>query len=196
MANNCCTDIWIRGDRECIDKIWNELETIKSSHYPHFIPERALLDHLGLDEQKNVCCRGTIDYMERSGDEEITLSQDDAWVPNLGAITMFCDELTPENVGITYLAIEPGCDIFMTDEAHYEGKWLLDVWELDGVPDCFEGLDYEFLSSNDLKSLLEKALGYKRKFSLKSLVKFALNRWCENMSINQIEYVEGCEFAG
>ena len=192
MANCCCTDLWIRGDHESINKIWNELQIIEANHSPHIIPERALLDHVGIDA-KTVCCRGDIAYMDRQGDE-IKLSQDDAWSPNLGAISMFCDKIAPESVGITYLAIEPGCDIFMTDDADYEDKWLLDLWDTEGLPDCFDGMDYEFMSDDDLKSLLERALGYKRKFSLRRLVKSALNRWCENMSINQIEYVDSCEF--
>ena len=198
MPNWCSTTYTLTGERKDILKVWNTLDEIEekakietdfgSSWLGH------ILDYLGMPEKAilsgPIRCRGNISYRDIQTDDssgEITIETETAWSVMPVPFKMLVERVAPD-VEIVYQAIEPGCEIYLTNDRTVEGTYLLDVWDSDDLPPNLAEMDYEFIDASDLKAELEKALGTEDE--LPKLIAKAGQLYGEKLSINQFSFCD------
>lgn len=99
----------------------------------------------------DIRCRGTIDYVEYTDDEELTMETSSAWSPAIAMWELINDELGLD-LSIVYTAEEPGCELYWTNDSAVEGTWMYDT---DGMSDfevseeVVKEVFHEFINSHD-----------------------------------------------
>lgn len=114
MANWCSTSYVIEGDKEI-------LETIKRAFDNHPVKEKSsenwegnILAALGINCEKS-SIRGFVDYYSDIDDETFHFACEEAWCR-----TDFAELLLSKfpSISIYWMAEEPGCEIYMTNDAY------------------------------------------------------------------------------
>ena len=180
MANTCDTSYKVIGSPKAVKKLWNtlqEMEVNSKNIYLYELAERYGIDY----KKKGISVRGFIywaEFEEKESDDYCLLSFDTetAW----SACDLFFDELNKAlggELSISYLEIEPGCDIYFV---HDECGWFPEECCVSSSGEPFEE------SCGDVFST----------------VKDAINEWCTKMSIEQgertdaemLEYISEYEY--
>lgn len=194
MPNWCSTQFTISGDSKELNVLYQafndaqEKASIETSFGKTWLGH--LLSFLGMSEEQiingPVRCRGDVSYLAMDGDT-LMIDTETAWAPMVQPIVMMCEKYAP-NADIKFVAMEPGCSIYESNDPDVAGKYLLEIWG--GEEDMPENLVQacsDFQDREKLKEILEEALGYPK--GITSLIRDATAKW-DNMFINLIEYVE------
>ena len=75
----------------------------------------------------NIRCRGSITDMYYDGNY-INISTETAWGPMMKMWQMLIDKYLPD-AWIWYTAEECGCELYITNDPYYIGKYYIDLWE-------------------------------------------------------------------
>lgn len=147
MPNWCITNITIAGQADDIKKlykdIWEATSMVRSGSDFGKDWEGNILAYFGIDHNDEIRCRGYITDLDVNVEEHgdatetgcITISQEDAWSPNVGYIKLIIDKKYPSlNDGISFIAEEPGCELYVKFGDYYKDKAFVDL--------CING-DYE-----------------------------------------------------
>lgn len=182
MPNWCYTQVEINGDSKeiaCLDEHFNkarEHEGTKSDFGDMWLGN--IVEYLGQD-YNSVPCRGSIINYTYDNDS-IMLSTETAWAPMMQPILMLTNKYAP-NAKITYMAEEPGCEIFLTNDEYYLHKFRVDFF--DGE---LEDPGPEPFTRDELKEWLEEIL--KTKDGLSNLVRTAKDTY--DLYVNEYEYCD------
>ena len=162
MANICFVSVKLKGPKNQIEKLNNELQTAAANPYYEKNWLGNLWMHLG-HTFKDVMdgtygsCRGTIYDISLTKPNEITIEMDCAWQPHLKPIKDFVATYAPK-VTIEFEAEEPGCELFVTSDTNIK---TVRVDLLDDIPEDenwildWEGIHYK----SDLQKTLSDILG-------------------------------------
>ena len=196
MPNWCSTQVTINSSKEEITSIKNviekiqELNLVKNSWGGTWLG--LFLHHLGEydeDSQQASCsCRGSV-YISDADEDTIVLDVESAWSPHVGPIVKLCEKYAP-NAEIMYMAIEPGCCIYISNDPTVVGQYLLDVWDSYELPESLSGEDYDFLDEIELRDTLIEALDGCEQNSTKQLIEEAHEKYGNKLSINQFQHAD------
>lgn len=189
MANRCWTSIRITGPKDQLDRldsVYKKAEACESTSFPS---HTSLMKAAGISEEKidGTFRRGATIYYDYDG-VEIRLDQDDAWEPCFDPLLAVISKLDCKDVEINYLALEPGGGLFETNDDDYIGKYLVDAWNTEEIPDSFKKYDYDFISADELKHALDEWKIPSNKVSLDQHLSAFLFEFGDYVSINKIEY--------
>ena len=140
MANWCSTHITLNCNNEDDAKFvfknienWISYTNVKNSWGNNWLGN--VLVNSGLYTTKDLNtpniprCRGEIAYLDISVDQVI-IETETAWTPMLQMWREICDNLFPEKVNeIIYMAEEPGCELYFTNDPAEDDNWVLDTLE-------------------------------------------------------------------
>jgi len=165
MANNCATDYQIEGEKSQIEFVYGEFKKLLDTPRTCIKDGKTVnlcRDWLGYvvtdilkKKVEEVPCRGTFDIVEEvselpGGNYGFKLFTDTAWC----ACSDLFERLGKQfNLDVYFLEIEPGCDIFYTNDA--EGHAFPQRYYLDSD---IEGEEY-FESFEDLANRVEEITG-------------------------------------
>ena len=159
----------------------------------------SILFHAGLatvngDEFNTAyeCC-GSVCGIERTG-KVLKIDTDTAWHPMNEMWTAIFQQLnlTPQ---CRYVATEPECGIFVSNDPDLYGHYIVDVWDADKTIrqtmwEIFGDSDYVIADEMDLVLFLRRALN-SQNVDLNALLKqFTESDISDNLSINLIEESE------
>lgn len=159
MPNWCSTSYTIDGDKKQLKKLYNVLLAAEDPAFKVFsdfdywlgnIP--ILLGENPLDDKTNWDCRGWIECMDKDDDDIIYLSTESAWSPSVSMFNKIIDDYFP-GLDFTYIAEEPGCGLYMTNDPDYDKMYHCDVGIKDG--DTF----FDDCTYDGIKNFIEKKLG-------------------------------------
>ena len=161
MSNYCATYIRIVGDHKEVDLLYRLLEWAKEKVPNGWIGEIGNL--LGVTDvvdgfayhrgtKNSIACRSHIEEVDLDGNE-LDISVGDAWSPQLSVYSLLQKKFAP-NCKLFFTGEEPGCDVYVTNDPEYIGKWLVDV-ETNEDSDC-ESLWY--VEESVAKEFLQKKL--------------------------------------
>ena len=215
MSNCCSTDIRITGNPEKLQMLFNKINEALDLD-PNRTGGGGWLGWLviylarddmvqrGLDPDANnsplgdpddardwvydqpIRCRGSICYMELN--DELYISQDDAWAPQLVPIVKFCERFYPE-AKIYYTATEPGCEIFDTNDPDMIGSWVLDIFEYSELPACANRYEYEVFPAERAKEVFAELLEVSpSEKNIRELSHTLIDKYGGVLSINEYKY--------
>lgn len=174
MPNWCSTDYRIKGSMKSIDRITQMLNKSWKN-------DNGWLGSLVLQVTKEKECkvysRGWMrDKPNRENKNSVFISCDTAW-GELEEWRQFV-ERTFDDVSIEYLAIEPGCGVYLTNMDEYADKYIVDDL-------CFG--QWDFYPEEGVVSYINE--NFKQNFSsIDECLEFAADR--DDLFINAIEYCE------
>ena len=169
MPNWCATKIEFKGNSDDIKKL-HDFISDREANDAVGIPndfglawlgnylERAGVDHDDYD------CRGDVWHVDDLRDEDTSffIDVDTAWVPMLKMWQVIIGKLNLTDVHITYFAVEPGSELYQTNDKALVGKYIVDMYDPDALDaEIVETLswdDYESVSEHDLREALCKVL--------------------------------------
>ena len=191
MPNWCTTDIKIFPNEKSIQKLAKLYELIREWTFDSEQPNdfgttwlgnvvlRSSIGSIDLEDKYFVNCRGSIDYIELNNNM-LSISTTTAWTPCLKMWQKICDKYLDKDYELVYVAEEPGCDIFATNDSSYVGKYILQSY-CDNIEsqDCLSEADLvqflrRFLKTNNEK--LDRLLDINSK-SQPNEDFFALRKW-------------------
>ena len=172
MPNWCFSSVSITDSKEKLDVIEKEMNNALSAN-----PIGAdfgnmwlgnLLLHIGFDKDTvvygNIRCRGSVVYLDRTKDDELIVDTETAWCPHVTCIKMFARHYS-DTAKITYMAEEPGCELFWTNDPETAKKYVVDecIDDKENFPEKLEGLitecNLQELDAKALRSVLINAYG-------------------------------------
>lgn len=139
MPNWCTTSYTIDGDKKQLKKLYNVLLAAENPAFKVFsdfdcwlgnIP--ILLGENPLDGKTNWECRGWIECMYKDSNDVIHLSTESAWSPSVKMFNRVVDDYFT-GIDFTYTAIEPGMELYMTNDTTYEDCWHCEMRFKDGT---------------------------------------------------------------
>ena len=141
MANWCTTRIDIQNQGNDLTELYNTIVSLldngdgtESSNLQDLIT-RSGVATFRTGAETDINCYGIIDEIEFDKDDPIVImiSVATLYVPNLLPWQMLLDKYCPE-ANMLYLAEEPGCRLFHTNDCCYANKWKVDIYDM---PDDF-----------------------------------------------------------
>lgn len=151
MPNWCYTNITIyHNDEEKLKAFYDKIEEWRSKPFKENDFDKYsmgwlgnIVGNAGLAEWKkvgeregfvpNISCRGSIQTFELHGNR-ININTETAWCPMMQMWQKLCDKYLPD-AEIFYMAEEPGCELFETNDPDVIGMYYIDIWE---PPEEFE----------------------------------------------------------
>ena len=92
----------------------------------------------------NINCRGSIQTLELDN-RRILITTETAWCPMMQMWQKLCDKYLPD-AEIFYMAEEPGCGLFETNDPDVIGMYYIDIWE---PPEEFEDEESVYEAEGD-----------------------------------------------
>lgn len=129
MPNWCDTTYRCVGDKENVKKLYDA--AMKSFNPPanwKSLSNEGWLGYIVMElggDYKNVYCRGWL-YQEPQLSEDgetVTICANTAWTETNEFREFICNTL---KLDVYYVAMEPGCDYYMTNDPEYDGKYFVD----------------------------------------------------------------------
>lgn len=149
MANNCDTTYKITGTKKAVMDFWHALQDMGEKSSNIYLSDIA--DYYGIDwKKKGISVRGHIYFSDLTSKPEenfylLTVNTDTAWS---GCHELFheINKVLWDELSISYLEIEPGCDIYCV---HDEGDFFTEECAVscDGEP--FEDIWYALFDTID-----------------------------------------------
>ena len=148
MPNWCSTSITIIGPKESLKIIWDEYQkakritAVKNDFGQSWLGN--LLLHIGVDKD-SVChsdinCRGSVFYEEEDYDHnELRFQAESAWSPCAEVFDKFTRHFMNDAI-VYYVSVEPGCEIYLTNDPDYDGCVYVDVYDDGDLPDWISSL--------------------------------------------------------
>lgn len=193
MPNWCYTNLNIHADKESIDLLDQKLdEAMNRTSDPSTTTDFGsrwlgnLLIASGyseddLNKEGVPCCRGEVEYYERTGSFGYVINITSAWSPQLGALVKFLEHLGID-ADITYTAEELGMCLYVTNNPI----------EIDTFIVCDEenySTEYAYTEEMVKDLLIEKGCDYDEVIYLRTdeLESYVSNHF-EDLSIFRCEY--------
>lgn len=140
MPNWCYTNIQIHHESKIkLRRLMRKLEEWTSVNYAengfglewlgNIVGNSGIGSWTNELNKKRFECRGRLDGYELM-DGYISLSTETAWSPMLGMWYAIIDEYIP-GAELYYTAEESGCGLYNTNDPDYEGKYIVDAWDID-----------------------------------------------------------------
>lgn len=137
MPNWCTTEIIFSSDNEeQLKEFYDEIISIYNSDAtsPNGFGHGWLGDYVNtllspLTHESDIHCRGWIDYIDDSTlGGYFSIIEESSWTPALKIWRLIIDKYYP-NINISYLATEPGCDLYCycDDYGYFNYRYELDV---------------------------------------------------------------------
>jgi hypothetical protein len=178
MANICNTSVRISGHLSALRK------AIEEALFPNGVSNEWLGNFLiktGMTEDEvydsGIDCKGEVWYYE-GDDTEIQLEISSAGYPMMDPVMMLCDKYATDAT-VTYRSIEPGAEIYLTNDSNYEKTYYCESFE-----DSIEM--YDFFTRDELKEKVESILS--KKAGLNSLLKEFTAKY--DVNIHKMEFCE------
>lgn len=150
MPNWCSTSFTIQDEKEKLDVFEEEFKKALSANplNTDFGKDWLgyLLLHIGYDKETvcygDIVCRGDVGFFDRLSDTTFFISTESAWTPPAECIAKFARHFS-DTVEVFYVAEEPGCGLFWTNDPDYEGKCYVDCYIEDEkfAPDWLKALN-------------------------------------------------------
>lgn len=137
MANWCSTQITLNCKNEDDAKFvyknienWISYTNVKNfwggSWLGNVLVNSGLYNSKDLNDPNFPRCRGEIVYLDTCK-EQVIINTETAWCPMIQMWKEICDNLFPEKVSeIIYIAEEPGCELYLTNDPTQADRWVLD----------------------------------------------------------------------
>ena len=163
MTNWCMTRIQIRHEdknklaefKEIIENCTKQ-NLAENGFGPKWLGNIVLHEGLGTISENistDVKCRGSLVDMYLDAADGLIVDTETAWLPCLNLWSKLLEKYLPD-AELIYIADEPGCDLFITNDPDYVDKYYLDVFEdVNGLESNWEIPEVELISL--LKELLQ-----------------------------------------
>lgn len=209
MPNWCYTSINIKGKDVEEEKTlysnlekWTNEEYLKSDFGTSWlgnVVERSGIAKWSEKEKDfvpSIRCRGYVcDLDYNSG---ITVTTETAWGPMMEMWNEICKKHLPSGYELYYSANEPGCEVYITNESEYIGKYYVNNWhfyedhdfsdEEIKILESFESCDN--YSEDDVVDILKRLLSSESTEVEDLLEEFNQSKFTDTMSINKWDFVE------
>ncbi len=199
MANYCDTEVTLCGPEDELQKVYDAIKracgyTEDGQFKDCWLGRPLISEGIYKSEQELYdaapCTAGSFTYIEYSGGDMMVLYQSDKWAPQLACIVKLCEKLAP-NAEITYMGVEPGCGIYISNDPVMVGKYWVDVYD-DNLPYPLCDLARDCYSEPEIRSMIAQAFGEREEdmkiASTNELAANAVAAFDENISIHIIEY--------
>ena len=162
MSNYCATYITIRGDEKQVRTLYQFMEwAYERASKTKRISEIG--DLLGVVDIRNgsvykrgtdqyISSRSSVEQLNYDGANELGISVGDAWNPQLGVYMLLKEKFAPD-CEFTYIAEEPGCDVYVTNDPEYVNKWIVEVFD-----DNSELESQWYVSEDEAREFLQRIL--------------------------------------
>ena len=162
MSNYCATYITINGDEKQVRTLYQFMEwAYEKASKTKRISEIG--DLLGVVDIRNgsvykretdqyISSRSSVEQLNYDGANELGISVGDAWCPQLGIYKLLQEKFAPD-CELIFIAEEPGCDVYVTNDPEYIDKWIVEL--LDDNPE-YDSLWY--VSEDEARKFLQKIL--------------------------------------
>lgn len=193
MPNWCYTQITIsHDDQKEIDKLYNLIEDWTSTNYKQSDFGNYWLGNIvgnsGIDTWDGdfkIRCRGRLCDFNKS-EKELCIATETAWSPMLQMWLKILERYSPD-AQLIYTAEEPGCCIYVTNNADLENKYIIDDWS-----DCYDYAGDEY-SQEDVIKILQEITGNHEEHRFDYLMnEFSMGDY--ELSINPWEFVKAEEW--
>ena len=164
MPNWCSTSIYIKhNDTKKLEDLYNKInqwmrKDAMENGFRNWLGNIVLNAKIGTvdtDIKTDLKCRGGVVFLDFSDiTNEINIDTETAWSPMLKIWKKLIDKYLPD-ADIMFTATEPGCGIFITNDADLQDKWLVDCW--DSYEDWLKE-SYESMSKDNIIIKLKKGL--------------------------------------
>ena len=195
MPNWCSTSIYIKhNDTKKLEELYNNInqwmrKNAMENGFTNWLGNIVLNAKIGTvdtDKKTDLKCRGGIVFLDFSDmKNEINIDTETAWVPMLKIWQKLIDKYLPD-ADIIFEATEPGCGIFVTNDADLQDKWLVDGWDFyeDWIEECYESIPKDALITKLKKGLKTDC------DDIDTLLKmFNESEASEHASINEWDYI-------
>ena len=194
MPNWCFSTVLIHGKPKQLKSLETALEEATSKNFvengfgKNWLGN--LVEYMGM-RYGEMPCRGTVEWVSLSDDEDVLeINVASAWSPHLKPIEAMVEKYAPDSE-MLYVAEEPGCCLYWTNDPEYIDQYVVDKWEDDSnLPLELYNMDsYTYFSDDELRSFLRDVLN-KPNAELKELLEVVDEEYGDYLSINQYECVE------
>lgn len=195
MPNWCETNVYIKHeDSNAIKYLCGKLEEWTNKNYMEngfghkWLGNVVLGAEVGTvdtDPKTDLWCRGRIEDIS-CNDNEISIYTDTAWSPILGLWIKVVEKYIP-GAELTYVACEPGCEVYFTDDPDLIGTYNIDPYDNEEVDYCFDA------SEKEVAQMLQKLLKTDESNIDVLLEKFEESDYSGDIGIHQWEYVNPAE---
>lgn len=127
-------------------------------------------------------CRGSLTYMEYT-DNQLIIDTETAWVPMLKMWIRIIEKYIPD-AELIYEAEECGCGIQCTNDPCLQGKYVIDVWDIDDMESDYEA------SEETVVSVLQRLLKTKESNVANLISLLQDSDHSDGMSVRQWEFCE------
>ena len=193
MPNWCSTNITIYSDKE--NELKNLYEKIKlwiskdymENGFGHTwlgnIVLGAEIGTVSTDVKTDVRCRGNIVYMDYQ-DGQIVIDTETAWVPMLEIWRKVLEKFLPD-AQLFYVADEPGCELYCSNDAYYNNLYYVDAFDFE------EDVSQYDASPDYVIKLLQRLLKSEETNIDTLLSLFYESDYVDNINIHKWEYDDG-----
>lgn len=196
MPNWCSTSIYIKhNDTKKLEELYNNInqwmrKDAMENGFTNWLGNIVLNAKIGTvdtDKKTDLKCRGGIVFLDFDDfNDAIIIDTETAWVPMLKIWQKLIDKYLPD-ADIIFEATEPGCGIFVTNDADLQGKWLVDCWGF--YEDWIEEGFYESIPKDVLINCLKKGLKTDCDDIDTLIPMFNKSEASEHASINEWDYI-------
>ena len=191
MSNYCATYIRIVGLYKEMKLLYTVLDWAKEKVPNGWIGEIGNL--LGVVDvidgcayrrgtKESVSCRSHIEQVNFD-ETEVGISVGDAWAPQLAVYVMLQEKFAP-HCKLLYVAEEPGCDLYATNDPDYIDKLIVDVED---------GESLWYVDEEEAKKYLQDLLQSKSD-SMEELADLAYDDDTHYISIHKFDEVDVADF--
>lgn len=164
MPNWCSTTYHFEGDEKDIKVLKKSIRDYQAYFKDHINDKNIIYCNVAMfidyckdknlfnKSEKDYKCRGGIAYMDYSESNILELVIDDAWYPHPD-FWFDLIEYNHWNIEISYIAEEPGCEVYQKHGTRYEEKYYLD-----DETGLLNGGNSYFITDKDLVKTVKKQI--------------------------------------
>ena len=163
MPNWCSTNIEFSGPEKDIKKLYEFIDNKNSEQVPNIETDfgarwlRYYLLRVGLSDERYNCRGSVADLNEISTIGSVSKFQirtETAWGPMLQMWLAIIQKLELDNIKITYIAVEPGCEVYQTNDPEQAKFYIVDLYDEDAADKKI----VDALGFDDFQDVTEKQL--------------------------------------
>ena len=166
MPNWCATDISINcNNKDKLNKLYSNLLDWTSKNFVdsdfgnnwlgNIVGFSGISDPLSEESPR---CRGYITAINEPSEDQLYIQTETAWCPMVNMWIQVCDKyLGKDEYDIEYVAEEPGCGLYLTNDPALSGSYYVEPSCEEGVDPIIEYSEYE-LNKENLINYIQKAL--------------------------------------
>lgn len=197
MPHLCTTNIEIICDNQTkLKNLYKLIEKCTESNYRKNgfgkmwlgnIVGNADIGTIDEDKDTDVRCRGWITELELS-EGKIHIATETAWEPCIEMWRFLLEKELPE-AELIYIAEEPGCEIWWTNDPVYINQYFIDIWDDVDVLNMIFGDDTDCISKATLIAMLQELMECRETDINKLLRLFEESEYSDSAAIHRWEYI-------